>query len=78
MRSTRYFDEQVMRKRPYLKAGWIEQVLAEPEWTMIQEKESRIRYWGYIKELGMYLRVVTLMDGTVHNAFPDRSYKKEP
>ncbi|GJQ22155.1 MAG: hypothetical protein HBSIN02_25100 [Bacteroidia bacterium] len=38
---------------------------------------QRIRYWGYVEELGKYLRVVTLEDGeTVHNAFPDRDFKE--
>jgi hypothetical protein len=33
---------------------------------------------AFIKELGKYLRVVTLADGeTVHNAFPDRGFREE-
>ena len=37
----------------------------------------RVRLWGYIPELGKYLRFVTLEDGeTVHNAFPDRTFKE--
>lgn len=74
MRTTRYFEEQVLRKRPYLRREWCERVLAEPERRQVQS-DGRVRYWRYIAELGRYLRVVTLADGsTVHNAFPDRGF----
>ena len=77
MKTTRYFREQVLIKRPYLKTEWIEQVLKAPIKSEIQP-EGRIRYWAYIDELQKYLRVVTLSDGvTVHNAFPDRDFKEE-
>lgn len=75
MKATRYFTEQVQRKRPYIQEEWIQAVLAGPEATEVEES-GRIRHWGFIVEIGKYLRVVTLEDGeTVHNAFPDRSYK---
>ena len=78
MKTTRYFQEQVLRKRPYLKPGWCERVLREP---LKREKQpdGRFRYWGIVPELqGRVLRVVTLEDGeTVHNAFPDRSFRLE-
>ena len=77
MKTTRYFREQVLIKRAYLKTEWIEQVLKNPIKREIQP-EGRIRYWAYIDELQKYLRVVTLSDGvTVHNAFPDRDFKEE-
>ena len=39
--------------------------------------DGRIRHWIFVKELGKYLRVVTLEDGeTIHNAFPDRDFKE--
>lgn len=76
MKTTRYFREQVLHKRTYLKLEWVEQILKNPLKKEIQP-EGRIRYWGYIKELGKYIRVVTLADGeTVHNAFPDRDFKE--
>jgi len=41
------------------------------------QSDDRIRYWGFIEEIGRYLRVVTLGDGeSVHNAFPDRNFKE--
>ena len=75
MKTTRYFTEQVLRKRPYISIEWCFRVIQNPEKKEIQD-DHRIRHWAYIKELGKYLRVVTLEDGeTIHNAFPDRGFK---
>jgi len=75
MKATRYFLEQVLRKRPYLNLEWVEQVLSAPEHVEAQ-RDGRVRHWRYIPALGRHLRVVTLNDGkTVHNAFPDRGYR---
>jgi len=77
VKTTRYFREQVQRKRPYLRDAWIEEVLSNPIKKEVQP-DDRIRYWGYVEEMGKYLRVVTLGDGeTVHNAFPDRNFTTE-
>lgn len=77
MLSTPYFREQVLRKRPYLKEEWIEAVLKTPVKTELQPEDGRVRYWGYVEEVGKFFRVVTLEDGvTVHNAFPDRNFKE--
>ncbi len=75
MKTTRYFREQVLRKRPYLKAEWCEQIVREPLAREIQA-DVRIRYWGTVMELrGRIVRVVTLEDGeTIHNAFLDRNF----
>lgn len=79
MKTTRYFEEQVLVKRPYLKREWCEQALKEYVLKEDQPEDGRIRYWVFIDELGKYLRVVTLGDGeTVHNAFPDRNFKGTP
>jgi len=76
MKTTRYFEEQVLRKRPYIQREWCEKALRQPVRCEIQP-DGRIRYWTFIIELGKYLRVVTLEDGeTVHNAFPDRNFKE--
>ena len=75
MKTTRYFEEQVLRKRPYLRREWIAAVLQAPDRREVQ-LDGRIRFWAYIPDLGRHLRVVTLADGeTVHNAFPDRDYE---
>ncbi len=64
-------------KRPYIKEDWVIEVLTNPIKKEIQP-EGRIRFWGFIKELNKYLRVVTLEDGeTVHNVFPDRNFKED-
>ena len=78
MKTTRYFEEQVLRKRPYLRREWCQLALDEPIYYEIQAEDDRIRYWIFIPELGTYLRVVTLPDGeTIHNAFPDPAFKSE-
>jgi len=76
MKTTKYFREQVLRKRSYIQLEWCARVLANPLATAIQP-DGRIRFWGILPELGgRALRVVTLADGeTVHNAFPDRDFK---
>lgn len=75
LKTTRYFEEQVLPKRAYLQREWCERVLANPAATVVQE-DGRVRRWAAIAELdGRYLRVVTLEDGeTVLNAFPDRGF----
>ncbi|MEA3239501.1 MAG: hypothetical protein U9Q94_06965 [Candidatus Bipolaricaulota bacterium] len=76
MKTTRYFEEQVLRKRPYPKREWCEQALRNPAHREMQP-DGRVRYWMFVQELGRYLRVVTLEDGvTVHNAFPDRGFRE--
>ena len=77
MKTPRYFEEQVLRKRPYLRREWCEQALRNAVHREMQP-DGRVRYWIFVQELGKYLRVVTLEDGvTVHNAFPDRGFKEE-
>jgi len=76
MKTTRYFEEQILRKRPYLRREWCERALREAIHREVQP-DGRIRHWIFIPELGKHLRVVTLKDGeTIHNAFPDRGFKE--
>jgi hypothetical protein len=74
---TPYFENEVLRKRPYLKKEWCIRVLENPIRVESQEG-NRFRFWGRVEELGdRVLRVVTLQDKvTVHNAFPDRGFKE--
>jgi len=76
LKTTRYFEEQVLRKRPYIQRKWCEQIVAQPIKREVQP-DGRIRHWGEVAELGgRVLRVVTLEDGeTILNAFPDRGFK---
>lgn len=73
---TPYFENEVLRKRPYLKVEWCIAVIENPIKTEPQEG-NRYRFWGAVPEFdGRYLRVVTLDDKlTIHNAFPDRGFK---
>jgi len=74
---TDYFENEVIRKRPYIKKEWCIQVLENPIKSEKQE-DNRYRFWAPLDELdGRYLRVVTLEDKiTIHNAFLDRSFKQ--
>lgn len=74
---TAYFENEVLRKRPFLKKEWCIFVIENPIRVEAQH-DDRMRFWGRIDELdGRILRVVTLDDGlTIHNAFPDRSFKE--
>jgi hypothetical protein len=73
---TAYFENVVLRRRPYLKKEWCSYVLQNPIRSEPQES-NRYRFWAAIPELdGRYLRVITLEDKvTVHNAFPDRRFR---
>jgi hypothetical protein len=74
---TNYFENEVLRKRPYLKKEWCIRVCESPI-RFEQQEHNRFRFWGEIEELGgQVLRVITLEDRkTIHNAFPDRRFKR--
>lgn len=77
-RFTRYFENEVLRKRPYLKKEWCYQIIENPIREETQVEDDRIRFWGRISEYdNRIIRVVTLGDRvTIHNAFPDRGFKE--
>lgn len=78
MKTTQYFE--YTRKRPdrvQIKIAWIKFVIEHPEKTEVQS-DGRIRKWSKIKEVDKYLRVILLEDEeTIHNAFFDRSFRKD-
>ena len=81
MKTTRYFEEQVLRKRPYIQRQWCQDIVETPI-QREDQADGRIRFWGRIVMSGetrpRYLRVVTLDDGeTVHNAFFDRNFRED-
>ena len=81
LKATRYFEEQVLRKRPYIRRDWCRDVVASPIRREVQT-DGRIRFWGRIGVPGedrpRFLRVVTLADGeTIHNAFFDRNFSED-
>lgn len=76
MKTTRYFQEQILAKRKYLTIEMCEAVIKNPLRKDVQS-DGRIRYWGFVLELDKILRVVVLEDGsTIHNAFMDRGFKQ--
>jgi hypothetical protein len=44
MKTTRYFEEQVLRKRPYLQHAGCQSVIEKPIRREIQA-DGRIRFW---------------------------------
>lgn len=81
MKATAYFEEQVLRKRPYIDRSMCLAVIASPLRREVQDN-GRIRHWAEVIDArdgkGRILRVVTLEDGeTVHNAFFDRDFRKD-
>lgn len=81
MKTTRYFEEQVLRKRSYIEREWCAKVLSLPLRRETQT-DGRVRFWGEVVRPGedapRILRVVTLADGeTVHNAFFDRGFVRD-
>lgn len=81
MKTTRYFEEQVLRKRPYIERSMCHAVISAPVRREVQDN-GRIRHWGEVVDSRggkeRILRVVTLEDGeTIHNAFFDRDFRKD-
>jgi len=74
---TKYFENEVLRKRPYIKKEWCIKIIENPL-KMEEQDGNRFRYWGRVEEFdNRIVRVITLEDKlTIHNAFPDRSFKE--
>ncbi len=49
MKTTRYFDEQVVRKRPYIDLAQCAEVLASPLRRIVQD-DGRVRHWGRVTD----------------------------
>ena len=80
MKTTWYFDNRVVPRRPEIDPRWCLAVIAQPLRTEVQAN-GRIRFWGEVTIPGEYepriMRVVTLEDGeTVHTAFLDRRFRR--
>lgn len=81
MKTTRYFDEQVLRNDRISIPRGVQTSSATPV-RRVTQADGRIRCWEKTRIPGddvvRFLRVVTLEDGeTVHNAFFDRSFRTE-
>ena len=73
MKTTRYFEERVRPKRPYIDLAWCAEIIAGPL-RREEQPDGRVRFWGEVTRPGetapRILRVVTLTDGeTIHKAF---------
>lgn len=76
MKSTHYFETDMLNRSPDIKLERLEEVILYPDKKAVQEN-GRIRFWKWIDEAQKYLRVITLEDGeTIHNAFFDRGFKR--
>lgn len=73
---TKYFENEVLRKRPYLTKEICIEII-ENHIKSERQENNRFRFWGKCNKLtGKILRVVTLEDKiTIHNAFLDRRFK---
>lgn len=70
-----YFDKIRPGKHPEIS---VEQAIqaAENFLREVVQNNGRIRRWGYVEELGKYVRVVIEADGeTLHNAFIDGRFR---
>jgi hypothetical protein len=47
-RFTAYFENEVLRKRPYIPRGWCIRVIENPLKTELQE-HNRYRFWAVIE-----------------------------
>lgn len=74
---TRYFEQKVLLKRPYLTRTMCVRVVEDPLRAETQSDGQRVRFWAQVPELdGRVVRVITLADRrTIHNAFPDRRFR---
>jgi hypothetical protein len=51
LKTTRYFEEQVLRTRPYIRRQWCQDVVGAPLRREVQA-DGRIRFWGRILAAG--------------------------
>ena len=62
MKTTRYFREQIRRKRPYIDPDWCAEIIATPL-RREEQPDGRVRFWGEVTCPGeaapRVLRVVT-------------------
>lgn len=74
MKTTEHF-ERALQQRPQIKREWCERIAKHSGFSQ-RMPNGRVRYWGWIEELGHYVRVVVLEDGeTLHTAMIDSKFK---
>lgn len=75
MKTTAYFDRDILAKRPYLRRQFDTlQAIVERPLAEVEQADGRFRRWGWVGQ--EIYRVIVLADGeTIHNAFPDPQYR---
>ncbi len=76
MRTASYFERKVLEnpERPGITVELCERVVKEAEHTE-EQPDGRLRFWGYVPERRLYLRVVTSGNQEVlPNAFFDGNF----
>lgn len=78
MEPTEYFKRRLKEPdREGITAELCEEVVREAEYTEVQE-DGRVRFWGYVPERRLWLRVVTLHDRErLFNAFWDENFTRK-
>lgn len=71
LETIKYYDTKAKYKHPEVEYEWIKRTLANPYYSEVQQHNGRIRYYGYIKEIGKWLRVV-IDDGKLLTAHIDK------
>lgn len=63
-------------KRSCITVDVCEAIVTNPYHSEVQE-DGRFCYWGYVPEIGYYVRVIVLEDEeTLFNAFEDRNFTR--
>ena len=78
-KTTDYFRESVLARRPELEALFplIVKAINNPIFVEYETETNRYRHYIYRPTSNHYYRVILLADGeTVHNVFPDRNFKR--
>lgn len=78
MKITAYFRRSVLENpnRSDITVEMCEKVVAGAAYTN-QQDNGLWQIWGYVPELGCYLRVITSADrGSLINAFKDRNFTR--
>jgi uncharacterized protein YchJ len=73
VRTTEYFERKIVNRA--IRREWCEWVVENAIASEVQP-DQRIRYWAYVAEAHHYIRVVTEPDGTLLNAFFDRTFER--
>ncbi len=74
MKATVHFEAQRIKRG--IETAWVERMLTGIVHKEVQP-DGRHRLWGFMPEIGKYVRVVVLEDGeTLHTIYPDRDFEK--